>query len=289
MWKSSLLGLLLGAVLVQEKLPFEGSVPLKSLHGQVDISAILRTWRVKGAMVCSHRGKPRFCLWVENAFPCGVLEVVHQPFRTHLGEVAPALAALRMLPLSSSAGSDRGQTNLQFADAHVYTFVPQVQEIDWPIASPQGRPFSINYLSEFDAFAWRTGLIDRLVRPAPLLPCETAPDKKSCAGTWGAYYPREGYVIHSSEPKTAFLQAVRAGRVANDPAGRFVVEPYPFEPRTGHMIQMIRPVWRRAIRIGEAGPIDEGAGSINGAYLFIHFGIFEECRRCLPPRLVGPK
>ncbi len=289
MWKSSLLGLVLGAALLQEKLPFEGSVPLVSLYGQIDISAILRTWRVKGVMVCTHHGQPRACLWVENAFPCGVIEVVHQPFRTHITELSAALAALRLLPLSSSAGSDRGQTNLQFADAHVYTFVPQVQDIDWPIASPQSHAFAVNYISEFDAFAWRTGIIDRLIRPAPLLSCETALDKTSCAGTWGAFNPREGYLIHSSEPKTAFLQAVRAGRVASDPAGRFVIQTYPFEPRTGHMIQMIRPVWRPAVRIGEAGPIDEGAGSINGAYLFIHFGIFEECRRCLPPILVGPR
>jgi hypothetical protein len=290
--RSSLLGLFLGAVcLGQERLPFEGTAPVRALPGQVDVSAILRTWRVKGVLVCPHRGRQKPCLWVENAFPCGIFEVVHQPFRTHVTESEPAMAALRLLPLSltSAAGADKAQTNLQFADAHVFTYVPPVDDIDWPIASPKGFPFAINYLSEIDAFAWRTGLIDRLIRPAPLLSCETAPDKAKCAGRWGAYYPREGYLIHSSEPKSAFLQAVRAGRVASDPLGRFVPLPYPFEPRTGHLIQMIRPVWRRAVRIGEPGPIDEGAGSLYGGYLFIHFGIFEECRRCLPPRLVGPK
>ncbi len=52
---------------------------------------------------------------------------------------------------------------------------------------------------------------------------------------------------------------------------------------------MIRPVRRKAVRIGADGPIDEGALSMAGAYLFVHLGIFEECRRCLPPRLVGPR
>jgi hypothetical protein len=270
---------LLGLACFQERLPFEGTVPLGSIAGQVDVSAIIKTWRVKGALVCSHKGKPKTCLWVENAFPCGLLEVVHQPFRTHITEASAALAALRRLPLSSSAGSDRGQTNLQFADSHVFTWVPPlVEDIDVPIAWPKGFSFAANYLSELDAFAWRTGLIDRLTKP-PYVP----------VGTWGSWYPREGYLIHQSEPKAAFLQAVRAGRAASDPAGRFVPIPYPFEPRNGHLLQVIRPVRRRAVRIGEAGPIDEGAGSLHGAYLFIHMGIFEECRRCLPTRLVGPR
>lgn len=290
MWKSSVLGVLVLSMM-QERLPFEGSVPLKAVTAQVDVSAILRTWRIKGVLACVSGGRPRKCLWVENAYPCGIFEVVHQPFRSHLPEVAPLMAALRKLPLalSSSAGSDKGQTNLQFADVRVYTYVPpRIEETDLPIAQPRGVPFTVNYVSELDAVAWRTGLVDRLTRPGPLT-CDVAPDRRHCAGRWGPYNPREGFLVHQSEPKAAHLQAVRGGRVAHDPPGRFVMVPYEFEPRTGHLIQLIRPAWRRAIRIGEAGPIDEGAGSIHGAYLFVHLGIFEECRRCLPPRLVGPR
>lgn len=292
MLKSSVLGIALGVLLAQERPKFEGTVPLASVPGQVDVTAILRTWRVKGVLVCAHAGKPRVCLWVENAWPCGLLEVVHQPFATHVPEVAAAMKALRRLnlPLTSTAGAERGQTNLQFAEARVYTFVPSLPEaLDFPVAWPKWFSPALNYVTELDAFAWRTGLIDRLLRPQPPLACDTAPNPATCAGRWGAYYPREGFLIHPSEPKSAFLQAVRAGRAANDPAGRFVISPYPFEPRTGHMIQLVRPRRRLAVRIGDPGPIDEGAGSIEGAYLFLHFGIFEECRRCLPPRLVGPR
>jgi hypothetical protein len=282
------LGVVLGSLCAQERLPYEATVPMAKVAGQVDVSAILRTWRIKGVMVCSHRGRPRVCLWVENAFPCGVLEVVHQPFRSHVPEAAGLMAALRALklPLTSVAGPDRGQTNLQFAEARVFTWVPPIsEEIEIPIAWPKGVDFRLNYVTEIDAFAWRTGLIDRLIHP-PAPACDVAPAPKLCAGRWGAYAPREGYLIHSSEPKAAFLQAVRAGRAASDPAGRFVLSPYPFEPRTGHLLQLIKPVRRRAVRIGQDGPIDEGAGSLHGAYLFIHLGIFEECRRCLPARLV---
>lgn len=292
MWKSSLLGLLLGILCGQDRLPFEKRTPIATLTGQVDVSAILQTWKIKGVLACVSGGRKRVCLWVENAYPCGVIEVVHQPFKTHLTEIEPVMAALRLLKLglSSSAGADRTQAGLQFADARVYTFVPPLAEmLELPIASPKGPAFAINYVSELDAFAWRTGLVDRLIRPVPPLACEGAAPPALCAGRWGSYYPREGFLIQASEPKAAHLQAVRAGRAASDPSGRFVLGAYPFEPRTGHLIQMLQPVWRRAVRIGADGPIDEGVGSFHGAYLFVHLGIFEECRRCLPTRLVGPR
>jgi hypothetical protein len=34
--------------------------------------------------------------------------------------------------------------------------------------------------------------------------------------------------------------------------------------------------------------IETGAGSKYGAYLFMHYGVFETCKRCLPVILTGP-
>lgn len=271
-------------------LPYEGTESSPALAPRVDVSAILRSWRLKGVLVCPHHGHMRKCWWVENAYPCGILEVVHSPWTSHMAEAAGLLKTGQGVgpAVTSSAGADRGQSNLQFADARVYTFIPPLPEaLDIPIARPRGPFFAPHYLSELDAWGWRTGIVDRLLQPLrSRANCEKAPDPHNCAGRWGAYWPREGFVVQQSEPMAAYLQALRAGRAASSPMGRFAITPYPFEPRTGHFIQMMRPVPRPAIRIGHAGPIDQGAGSLHGAYLFVHLGIFEECRRCLPPRLV---
>jgi hypothetical protein len=65
---------------------------------------------------------------------------------------------------------------------------------------------------------------------------------------------------------------------------------YPWEPRTGHFIQMIRPVWKTCVSIGT--PLvkwaELGSGSTEGAYLFIHFPVFIECNGCLPTILQVP-
>lgn len=277
---------LLGAMLA---LPYEGTESSPAVVGRVDASAILRTWRLKGAMVCPYKGRMKHCWWVENAYPCGILEVVRAPFTSHLVEGESVTRVRTFMPdLTSSGGADRAQANLQFAEARVYMFIPPLPEVsEVPIARPRGPFFAPAYVSELDAWGWRTGFMDRLLNPvASAARCDVAPEPRLCAGRWGSYWPREGFLIHQSEPMASFVQALRAGRVASAPVGRFAIGPYPFEPRTGHMIQLMRPVPRPAIRIGQPGPVDAGAGSLHGAYLFVHLGIFEECKRCLAPRLV---
>ena len=73
------------------------------------------------------------------------------------------------------------------------------------------------------------------------------------------------------------------------PIGRIVLGIYPYEPRTGHYMQPIRPQIRACHSIGwpmtrmiESG----GALSKEGAYLFIQFSIFRQCDGCLPTMLV---
>ncbi len=259
--------------LSDDRLPYEGSVSPPALLGKLDVSCILRTWKIKGVLACPWRGSLRPCLWVENAYPCGILEVVRQPFRTHLAAL-PAMPARKL-----TSGHNEG--NLQFAETRVYTFVPPLaQDLEIPIAAPRGPFFRVNYVSELDALGWRTGLLDLLRAP-----------EADCACAWGRYVPRTGFVAHQSEVMAAHLQALRGGRVASSPFGRIVLSPYPFEPRTGHYIQRVSPAGPGCVRIGEPDVrgLEAGALSPHGAYLFVHFGLFEECRRCLEPRLVGPR
>jgi len=271
---------LLAGLLFPQEIP----EPASTIAARADMSAIFRTWRLKGVLGCPHKGRTRHCLWVENAFPCGIIEVVQRPGASLVAEAQPAVRGLR-----TTGGHGGG--GLRFADARVHTLVPWPPDfIRFPIAKPWPAGFGVNYLSELDPVGWRIDWWDRILRPVPVVgDCETRPLQPGCAGTWGAYYPRTGFVLNPSEPKAAFLQAVRAGRVASDPAGRVTLSLYPFEPRTGHYLQLLRPVLRPAIPIGSPGAIDAGAGSRSGSYLFLHFGIFEECHRCLAPRLVGPR
>jgi len=260
--------------LVQDRLPYEGSLSAVSIVPQLDVSCILRTWRIKGVLWCPWRSHWKPCLWVENAYPCGILEVVRQPFKSHLAEL-PGLPARKLT-------SGHNEAQLQFAETRVLTFVPPlVQDLEIPIAAPRGPTYMLNYISEIDAVGWRTGLLDLLL-PGP--PGE-------CAGPWGCYTPRSGFVQQPSEVLAAHLQALRGGRVASLPFGRVVISPYSFEPRTGHFIQMISPVWRSCVSIGhrDLKAIETGAGSAYGAYLFVQWGLFDECKRCLDPRFLPPR
>lgn len=252
----------------QQRLPYEGSQSSAGLVTQLDVTCILRTWRIKGVMAC-----PKPCIWVENAYPCGILEVVRQPFKSHMAEW------FRIDVPNMTAGHN--ETNLQFAETRVFTYVPQlVMNLAIPLAVPKDAFLMLDYLSEIDPLGWRVGLLD-FVLGVP-------PEK---AGAWGDYMPRTGFITQQSEVLAAHLQALRAGRAASNPAGRIVVNPYPYQPRTGHCLQMVSPVRRACVTIGnpDLRSLESNALSLHGAYLFVHFGIFEECRKCLPVRLVPPR
>lgn len=274
----------ISALLLGLMLPQEPPEPAGTLVSRTDLSAIVRTWRIKGVLACHRKGRLRKCLWVENAFPCGIIEVVQNPGASLVAEAQSLARGIR-----TTCGHGGG--GLRFAEARVHTLVPFPPDfIGLPFAKPWPSGFHVNYLSELDPIGWRVDWWDRILRGSRVAwGCEFNPIQPGCAGTWGAYYPRTGFVLHPSEPKAAFLQAVRAARVASDPAGRVVLSPYRFEPRTGHYLQLVRPALRPAVPIGVSGPIDEGAGSPSGSYVFLHLGIFEECNRCLEPRLVGPR
>jgi hypothetical protein len=302
MRETSLAFLLSAAVFAQEPrdlgpLPFEGKYTLAGTLGLLDATCILRSWRLKGVLACpSPSGGVRVCLWVENAWPSGILEVVRQPWKTHYAELSGLYQGMRSLPLYGTSASHQGRsgdgTSAEFAEARVYTFVPDfgLSQTNLPLAVPRGPFFAVSYISELDGLAWRNPRVDALVSPearlARLKSC-SLPDPRLCAGTWGGYYPRVGFAHHPSAVMAAYLQGLRAGRAASRPAGRVVVEPYPFEPRTGHYVQMLAPAPRPCVPIGWplVRAVERGSGSRFGNFLFVHFGVFEVCRGCLPVRL----
>ena len=132
---------------------------------------------------------------------------------------------------------------------------------------------------------------EQTLKRALLPACSVAPRPTDCAGTWGPWFPRIGFTVHPSEVMASYLTALRGGRVGSSPFGRIVLSRYPYEPRSGHYVQMIRPTRRACVPIGWplVREIETKALSMHGAYLFIHFGIFRECRGCLPVHLVEPR
>jgi hypothetical protein len=232
---------------------------------------------------------------VENAYPAGIFEAARQPFRTGLGDLSgldKALASSSKADSSSHTDSSDGSgSTLQFSESHVYSFVPPVP-LDLVIAKPASEAFAINYLSELDAFAYRTGLTDLFThaRESSVL-CDLKPHDPACVGRWGNIFPRTGFVVRDSEVITSYLVAVRGGRTASSPWCRVVLKPYPFEPRVGHYIQMVSPSGKAPIAIGggEVFAAENKSGSKDGYYAFIHYGIFEACGKCLPARLLEPR
>ena len=313
-FESFLVFLLASAILADPGRPaeaqpstYEGTESAIVMPLRVDILCILRTWRVTGIFVC-----PRFphgvhvCLVVENAYPVGILEAVRRSFTSHLAELAPVAAGFKEAAggvglfggTSSHTGSSADGTSLQFTEAHAYEFVPGGGlAAGLPLAIPSGSAFRVSYLSELDGFAWRTGMVDVLADPgqaaakAALPACSTVPRTGDCAWNWGSWFPLTGFAVHPSEVVAGALLGLRAGRVAANPAGRVTLGAYPYEPRTGHYVQMVRPTWRSCVSIGWplTRAVEAGALSREGAYLLLHFGVFRECEGCFPARLVEPR
>lgn len=282
-----------------QELPYEGKDSLTTTLGRMDVLLVLRSWRAKGVLACTHGFDVRVCLWVENAYPSGIIEVIRQPYKTQMAEMKGFLKDLEPLKTGAVGSSSHSPvsgdgTADQFAEARVYTFVPDLglSNSDVPIAIPSMLRFQPDYVSELDAFGWRSPLVDELTCPETMLArlksCSRAPDPVTCAGTWGSYFPRIGFVTHPSPALGAGVQALRAGRAAFRPLGRAVLAPYEYEPRTGHYLQMVEPLPKPATSIGSPFPqeLDLGAGSPFGNYLFVHFPIFEYCSGCLPVREV---
>jgi hypothetical protein len=280
------------------RFPYEGTLSIVGTVPQVDVTCILASWRILGALACpTPSGGIRVCLLVENAYPTGIMEVVRQQYRSHYAELSGALKALEPVKFFGKSASvtacPGAGDSLQFTEARVYSFVPDLgfANSGIPLAIPRGSFFEVSYVSELDGWGWRIPAFEALFAQqsivASLKSCDRLPDLKNCAGCWGSYWPRSGAVEHPSQVTGAHLQALRAGRAASSPMGRVVLSTYRYEPRTGHYLQMLKPWYRTCLPIGSRRITlwEKGAGSSFGAYAFIHFGVFLECEGCLPVTL----
>lgn len=303
--KHSSLALLLALIAPRQdsKLPYQATENTASMILSIDVTCILRSWRILGVLVCpSPSGGVNTCLITENAYPVGIVEAVRQPYRSHLQEASAFFSLFEGIPrfgLTASHTNGAGDgTKLQFSEAHAFEFVPDLQVATaLQLAKPNGNFFNISYVSEIDGYFWRTGIAETLLHPEQalkraLLPaCSVAPTPADCAGTWGPWFPRIGFAVHPSEVMGSYLTALRGGRVASSPLGRIVLSRYPYEPRSGHYVQMVRPSRRACVSIGSplVRQIEAKALSMHGAYLFLHFGIFRHCQGCVPVHLVEPR
>jgi hypothetical protein len=275
---------------------YEGTETSVGVLGRLDLSCIFRNHFILGAMVCTHGFEVRACLIHQNPYPVGILESVRRKGTSFLSEAKPFLSVLKGLPVlgdtSSHTNEPSSGTGLQFSEAHAYESVPDLPVDDF-IAKPSGSIFVPRYFSEADGFFWRSPEAARAVDPsamvAGLLACSKIPRPAECAGTWGPWYPETGFLVHPSEVMAAHVQALRGARVSSHSQIR-VSNRYQWEPRTGHFVQMVRPIWKTCVSIGS--PLvkyaELGAGSTEGAYLFIHFAVFIECNGCLPAILQAP-
>lgn len=262
------------------------------LGDAIDYRGILATYRIIGTSQCYIGGTLVKCIKIENAFPCGVFEVVRRRFATRLEDMKETMSdyAREFTKIySSHTPASLPGSNLQFADVHVYTFVP-MSELPVILSSPLPTQLTLNFLSELAGTYWKDGRNDSLMLGLRGIlgwsDCESVTKKKSsvsgCAGSWGSYYPRIGYFSHSNQVRSAFVQALRAGRAAND-GMLYPTSGYPFEPRTGHYIQLISPQRTGILTIGYSN-IDKIMTSNDGYYLLMHYGIFRSCPPC---KLIG--
>jgi hypothetical protein len=282
---------------------YESTENQYTLLARVDVGCIFRNWMIVGAMVCTRGFDVNFCLIYQNPYPVGAVESVRRAGSSHLQEGTAYLKALTAVPWfgkTSSHSTDQGSgTGLQFSEAHAYSWVPDFRIGDYMIAKPNSTTtLTTAYLSEIDGFFWRTPGAEFLENPTGALTktvsCAQVPRPTDCAGFWGPWHPQTGFHVQPSEVKAGAVAALRAGRIGAKPGTRITIGSYPYEPRTGHFLQMVRPTWKPCTSIGQmspwgVNPLDAGGTSPEGAYLFIHYGIFIECEGCFPAILLGPR
>jgi len=278
---------------------YEASETQYTVCDRIDVTCILRNWSIIGAMVCTHGVDVNFCFIYQNPYPVGIVESVRRAGTSHLGDAGSYLKSVRAMPLfgksSSGTTSQGGGQGMQFGESHAFSYVPELGLSDYTIAKPSATQIMTpSYFSELDGFFWRTPGADLMEAPqfalAKVVSCSQVPRPTECAGTWGPWYPRTGFLTHPSEVVGSHLLALRGAKVASSSGTRACVGTYPYEPRTGHFVQMIRPLWKPCSSIGTpfVRPIETGAGQVEGAYLYVHFGVFMECRGCFPAILQSP-
>ena len=191
-----------------------------------------------------------------------------------------------------AGGSGQGDTtNLQMSEAHVFGF-PLSDAFSMAIEAPcEGMPDlggSVSYLIEQDASEWREAcseknhpLSNMTEKYGPLCGRFGTLLPGLCVGTWGALYPRTGFVTQGSEVVASAMMAFRAVDVASlkPQTLRRVIAPVLFWPSVRYdRMQLVSPVAGRCMAVGE-NPMfwDHGMRSRDGRYVWIYWRKKECC------------
>lgn len=232
--------------------------------------------------------------------PALLIETVKRPGDTIIESVKPIIADLTAqatknlmsgltglaVPVSSGSNSSKlSGTNLQFNEAHVYEFPFRAElmafmDLQCPDKLPTGS--FVKYLSELDAAEWRIGAIEVLhpksiASAASGLTCAATGAflDDLCMGSWGATYPRRGFVTHQSEVVASAITAVRAVSIASllGSTVHVVLETTGFIPSfASDKLELIYPVPSGCIKIGQH-PLtwESGKLSASGKYLWVYW------------------
>jgi hypothetical protein len=191
-----------------------------------------------------------------------------------------------------AGASGQGDTTaLQMNEVHVFGF-PFTDAFSAAIEAPcEGPPDfggTLSYLSEQDASEWRTACseknnpLSRITETKGPL-CERFGSMLPglCVGTWGALYPRTGFVTHASEVVASAMTAFRAVDVASlkPQTPRRVISPILFWPDIRYdRMQLVSPVKGRCMAIGE-NPLfwEKGKRSKDGRYVWVYWRKKECC------------
>lgn len=190
------------------------------------------------------------------------------------------------VPVSSGSNSSKiSGTNLQFNEAHVYSFpfrdqIMAVIDMECPDKLPTGS--FIKYLSELDASEWRIGAIEAMhpksiLSAASGLTCALSGAYMDdlCMGFWGPTYPRRGFFTHQSEVVASAATAVRAVSISSflGSTSHVVLETTGFLPSIENdKLELIHPKPSGCIRIGQ-NPLswESGKLSSSGKYLWVYW------------------
>ena len=245
--------------------------------------------------VCRRNTPPFAGAKVRYWQPVLMIETVKRSGQSGIIEYRPVVQALsRRSPRRDEWGGASGQadtTSLQMSEAHVFGF-PLSDAFSLAVEAPcEGMPdlgAAVSYLSERDHDEWRTASLEKknplakiAEKKAPLCSRYGRMLPGLCVGTWGALYPRTGFVTHASEVVASAMAAFRAADVAalKPQAPRQVISPLLFWPSVRHdRMQLVSPVARRCMPVGE-NPVlwDRGTRSRDGRYVWVYWRKKECC------------
>jgi len=243
--------------------------PLRA-SDEVTMFNFLKLLDLEQCLLKSYRCVPLGCKKIPpldlicHNFPAGFVETPTAPFTTVVPFIGTLLSAIGSssgtIGAGGSSSSGGEDVHLKYFEAHVFnmptrTFI----KFRYPflkLCYYGSTPWEINYLSEADAFGWRTGLPDfisiqfllgaiaQISQVCTIMSIgqnigdaigETIPIGGElfgdiCMGTWGVTYPRTGFSNAESEPVGSAVSAYRASRVVARPFLRVVFVPKLFDP-----------------------------------------------------------